>query len=121
MTPIIEDDFENMTRTEVKSTFAMLMIAGSETIATVLAGTTNYLALNPHEPQKLVSEIRSTFRDSGDITSSSVKSLPFLNSAVNEGLRLCNATPAGLPRLVPEGGDAVCGHSLSECVSLCTP
>ncbi|KAL9122769.1 MAG: hypothetical protein Q9187_000686 [Circinaria calcarea] len=116
MTPVLKNspNFEKMSLKEIESTFSILIVAGSETIATVLSGITNELVKAPTELRKLVQEIRSTFKSESDITFTALKNLPFLNAVCHEGLRLCNPVSAGLPRLVPKGGDTVCGHFLPE-------
>jgi cytochrome P450 len=42
------------------------------------------------------------------------KSLPYLNNVIEETLRLYSAAPAGLPRVVPQGGAEVRGHFIPE-------
>lgn len=36
----------------------------------------------------------------------------YLNAVIEEGLRVAPPFPAGLPRVVPLGGDTVCGEWL---------
>ncbi len=36
----------------------------------------------------------------------------YLNAVIEEGLRIAPPFPAGLPRVVPPGGDTVCGEWL---------
>lgn len=119
MTPVIEknSDFKSMSIAEVESTSAILIVGGSETTATTLCGTVNYLTQNPLELEKLVAEIRSAFLEESEISFAAVKELAFLNAVIHEGLRLCNPIPAGLPRIVPKGGRTVCGHFIPEYVS----
>ncbi len=95
----------------------MIIIAGSETTATILSGLTNELTQNPVEYEKLVCEIRSSFTSDSDMTFAALKALPFLNAVCSESLRLCNPVPTGLPRVVPPGGASVCGHFLPENVT----
>ena len=120
MTPVLKNNikFEKMSLEEVESTFSLLIIAGSETTATVLSGITNELVKAPAELQKLVREVRNSFLNESEITLSSLKRLPFLNAVCHEGLRLCNAVPGGMPRLVPKGDDTVCGQFLPSGVSV---
>ena len=114
MTPIIElnTDMQIMSLAEIESTFSLLVVAGSETTATTLSGITNHLIQNPSVMQSLVSEIRGAFKAEKDITMESLRHLPYLGAVISEGLRICNPIPMGLPRLVPTGGDTVCGHWL---------
>ena len=119
MTPIVNNntDFKSMSLPEIQSTFAILMVAGSETTATALSCTVNYLVQNPEELGKLVAEIRHSFQKESQISFAAVKGLPFLNAVIKEGLRLSDPGGIGFTRVVPKGGGTVCGHSLPESVS----
>ncbi|KAF2012098.1 cytochrome P450 [Aaosphaeria arxii CBS 175.79] len=99
---------------EMKSTAAVLIVAGSETSITVLSGTTNFLVKNPDKLALLQNEIRATFKNESDFTSAVLRDLPYLNAVLNEGLRLCNPTPVGAPRITPPGGGIVAGERLPE-------
>ena len=116
MTPVIQfnQDFKRVSLSEIESTFAMFIVAGSETVATTLSGITNSLIQNPNELAKLVSEIRDTFSNETDISFAALEELSFLNAVIHEGLRLHNPIPAGLPYLAPKGGGTVCGHFIPE-------
>lgn len=95
---------------ELYATFMILTTAGSETTATALTGTFNYLVNHsPKSLHQLEHEIRSAFSSPEEITIEAVRELPFLNAVINEGLRLCPPVPWILPRLVPEGGSMICG------------
>ena len=127
MTPVLKyNDERGMTIPEIEGTFNIVIVAGSETTATVLSGVTNYLTQNPSTLKKLVEEVRSTYKTEADITFASSKGLEYLNAVIKEGLRMCPPTPAGLPRVVPVGGDMVCGNwfpggvsgPLQECLCL---
>ncbi|KAF2470248.1 cytochrome P450 [Lindgomyces ingoldianus] len=100
---------KGMSRDEIDSTFAIMATAGSETTATVLGGTINYLANNPDKCKLLAQEIRSSFKSKIKITMVKVRDLKYLNAVINEALRLCPPVPWILPRLVPSAGDIVCG------------
>ncbi|KAF2790391.1 cytochrome P450 [Melanomma pulvis-pyrius CBS 109.77] len=93
----------------INSTFAILTTAGSETTATALCGTLNYLVAQPITLAILVKEIRDAFPSGDNMTLDALKDLPYLNAVLNEGLRLCPPIPWVLPRRVPVGGDTVCG------------
>lgn len=117
MTNILKhNDEKGMSIGEIHVTLNFLIIAGSETTATVLSGITNYLVRDSKVLQKLVSEVRSSFSKDEDVTLVALQRLPYLNATIEEGLRLCPPAPAGLPRLVPAGGDTVCGQWLPEYV-----
>ena len=106
---------------EIQATFNALTIAGSETTATALTGTINCLVNDPNKLKLLEEEVRSTFRDSGDMSLDALQNLPYLNAVLTEGMRLCPPIPWVLPRRVPVGGDTVCGVWLPGGVSLTSP
>jgi hypothetical protein len=87
----------------------VLTTAGSETTATTLCGAINKLIAHPDKLSRLAEETRAIFRNREQITLESLKNLPYLNAVIHESLRLCPAIPWVLSRLVPVGGDTVCG------------
>ncbi|RWA09278.1 hypothetical protein EKO27_g5848 [Xylaria grammica] len=103
------DDKRGFSRDEINATFMVLTTAGSETTATVLGGTLNYLVSYPDKLHILSNEIRQRFSTFEDITLDVLFSLPYLNAVINEGLRLCPPIPWVLPRKVPASGATVCG------------
>lgn len=119
MTPVIRaQESRSMSIEEIEGTFNIVIVAGSETTATILSGVTNYLTRDSSIMNKLCAEIRSAFQHEKEITFSHVKDLPYLHAVIQEGMRMCSPTPAGLPRVVPPGGDTVCGHFIPGGVSL---
>lgn len=119
MTPFMKNNvnFENMSRDEILSTFNFIIVGGSETTATTLTGIFNHLSRNGGILQKLCTEIRTKFKEEKDITIDAIQDLPYLEAVLNEGLRMCNPIPGGLPRVVPEGGDTYAGVYLPGGVS----
>ncbi|KAI1386920.1 putative cytochrome P450 [Hypoxylon trugodes] len=99
---------------EINSTFMVLTTAGSETTATTLCGTLNYLVHNGDKLDILTREVRMRFQSESEITLDALQNLPYLNAVLNEGLRLCPPIPWMLPRRVPAGGETVCGIWLPE-------
>ncbi|GME27350.1 Cytochrome P450 [Neofusicoccum parvum] len=95
---------------ELKSNSVLFLIAGSETTATMLSGTTYALLKNPAVMKKLCDEIRGAFESQEEITFERVNHLPYLIAVLNEGLRMYPPVPTGFPRRVPDGGDTVSGH-----------
>lgn len=106
-----------MTREEINSTFTLLAIAGSDTSATALSGTINYLVNSPDKLAELTREVRGSFKSRDKITLEALQHLPYLNAVLNEGLRLCPPVPWILPRRIAVGGDTVCGIWLPGGVS----
>ena len=120
MTPFMKNNlnFENMSRDEILSTFNFIIVGGSETTATTLTGIFNHLSRSERILQRLCTEIRTKFKKETDITIDKIHSLPYLEAVLNEGLRMCNPIPGGLPRVVPEGGDTYAGVYLPGGVSI---
>ena len=108
----------HMSTPELENNMNVLVVAGSETTATALSGTINYLVKTPSALEVLVSELRSTFQQSSDMTFSNLREIPYLVAVVDEGLRLCPPVPCGTHHVVPAGGDTVCGGWLPGGVSL---
>ncbi|KAF7923180.1 uncharacterized protein EAE98_007885 [Botrytis deweyae] len=115
MTPFMRNNvnFENMSREEIVSTFNFIIVGGSETSATVMTGIFNHLTRKKNKGilDRLCNDIRTKFREEKEITLDAIQStsIPYLEAVINEGLRICNPIPSGLPRVVPEGGDEYCG------------
>lgn len=114
-------NYESMSRDEILATFNFIIVAGSETTATVLLGIFNHLSQNENVLQRLSSEIRTKFKKEEDIAIDAIEGLPYLEAVLNEGLRMCHPVPGGLPRVVPEGGDTYAGVYLPGGVSLYPP
>ena len=99
-----------MTPLELRANSSTLIIAGSETTATTLTGTTYLLLRNPEKLAKLVHEIRSTFSSEDEITALGVNRLEYMAACFEESMRLYPAIPVGLPRRVPSTGAHICGQ-----------
>jgi len=100
---------QELTFAEVKATASTLVVAGSETTATVLSGVTYLLLRNPTALRKVLEEVRGTFQSEEEITLTSVNSLPYMLACLNEALRMYPPVASGLPRVVPDGGATVAG------------
>ena len=85
-----------------------LLIAGSETTATFLAGCAYYLMRNPKEFQRLKEEVRGAFKESNDMDTNALSRLPYLTGVCEEGLRLFGPAPFIWPRYSP--GAEIDGH-----------
>ena len=108
---------DSLTDAEIESTAGIIIIAGSNSLTTTLAGTTNYLLRFPETLEKLSREVRGTFKTEAEINLTSLGQLPYLSAVIEEGLRIISPVPLGMPRVVPKGGDSVCGEWLPENVS----
>ncbi|OIW33137.1 cytochrome P450 [Coniochaeta ligniaria NRRL 30616] len=108
------NDEKGMTVAEMIENSSTLIVAGSETTATLLSGTTFYLLSNPHAYGKLVKEVRSTFATEEDITLQRVNQLEYMLAVLNEGLRVYPPVPSGLTRITPKGGEFIEGYWMPE-------
>jgi cytochrome P450 len=111
------DENSYLSNEEINATFNILMIAGSETTATVLAGCIFLLQTNPEVLSKLKAEVRGAFEDEDKITVPSVNKLPYLLAVLEEALRLYPPVPVSLPRVTPPAGATVCGYFVPGGVS----
>lgn len=107
-----------MSRDEILSSFSFIIVGGSETSATAMTGMFNHLAMSRNREilDRLTREIRTAYKSEDEITLHNINSiqLPYLDAVINEGLRICHPVPAGLPRMVPSGGDEYAGVWLPE-------
>ncbi|KAJ6017178.1 Cytochrome monooxygenase lcsI [Penicillium sp. IBT 35674x] len=111
-------DDRAMTGKEMEANAALLILAGSETTATLLAGLSYYLVQNPATYKRLTDEIRSTFKSYDDINFLGVSQMTYLNAALEEALRVYPPVPAVIPRVVPKGGSVIDGTFIPEGVSV---
>lgn len=105
---------EPMTTAEIEASASVLVLAGSETTSTQLLGTIAYLLQHPDKLSKLVHEVRSTFQSESEITLRAVDSLSYLKAVLQENSRMAPSVPGQVPRMVPKGGDTVCGINIPE-------
>jgi cytochrome P450 len=115
------DDERSMTTREMEANAAVLILAGSETTASVLSGFTYYILTNPNAHQRLLDEIRGAFESYDEINSQSVSQLTYLNAALEETLRVFPPVPGATPRIVPKGGAVIDGEFVPEDVSILFP
>ncbi|KAL8932704.1 MAG: hypothetical protein Q9216_006719 [Gyalolechia sp. 2 TL-2023] len=121
MTYILGDNVgeEKMSREEIDSNGAFLILAGSETSATTCSSTTYYFLKTPAVYKRLQAEIRSAFKSMSEITTPAVNRLPYLHAVISEALRLHPTGPLAAPRLVDRPGVVVSGHEIPVGVRPC--
>lgn len=73
--------------------------------------------INPEPYAKAKAEIRDTFTSAEGMTLQRLAALPYLNACLSEGLRLFPPAPDSFARVVPEGGDTICGKFVPGGVS----
>lgn len=106
-----------MTFEELSSNSAMLIVAGSETTATLLTGATYYLGTNPDKLAKLVEEVRGAFKSEEEIDMLSVQNLKYLLAVLEETSRIYPPVPGPSPRTIGEEGDNILGEFFPAGVS----
>ena len=95
----------------------VLLVAGSETTATLLCGCLFLLGTNPDKLAKVVDEVRTTFAKEEEITLNSISQLPYMLAVLNESLRCYPPVGGALPRVVPKGGAYINERFVPEGVS----
>jgi cytochrome P450 len=110
-----------MSRGEIMKASGTLIVAGSETTATLLSGALFHLLKTPFTLSKLTTELRTTFLNAADMTVVRLASLPYLNASLQEALRVYPPVPGILPRRTQPGGAVINGHYIPENVSLIVP
>ncbi|RAL15855.1 cytochrome P450 [Aspergillus homomorphus CBS 101889] len=85
---------------ELVANASILIIAGSETTATLLSGLTYWLLRSPDVLATVTAEVRSVMKTEAEITSAAVAAkLPYLLACIEEALRMYPPVPTGLQRI----------------------
>jgi cytochrome P450 len=88
-----------MTDAELVSNCDLLMIAGSETTASLLSGVTYWLCKTPRALKKVTEEVRSMFERDEDIDFKEASAkLPYMLACLDEALRIFPSIPLALNR-----------------------
>ena len=101
----------------IQANSSAMLIAGSETTASMLSGVTFLLLTHPQYLQKVAEEVRTKFNSEDEITLTSVTRLTYMLACLNEAMRVYPPVPFGMPRIVPKGGVQVDGEFIPEDVS----
>ncbi|OTB04832.1 hypothetical protein M426DRAFT_11196 [Hypoxylon sp. CI-4A] len=106
---------EVLTKEQMYANAQMLVMAGSETVATASSTTLFLLLSHPEAMARAKQEIRSTFNSEQDITATSVTQLPYLMASIDESMRVWPPVATSFnPRHVSSGGCAVDGYFIPE-------
>ncbi|PWY79000.1 cytochrome P450 [Aspergillus eucalypticola CBS 122712] len=92
------------THKEVISNAQVAVLGGSDTALFTMNQRLRFLATNPAVQAKLRAELDTICNAGGELTVESTRKLPYLNGVLNEGLRLGNPAPIGVPVKTPHGG-----------------
>ncbi|THW45121.1 cytochrome P450 [Aureobasidium pullulans] len=115
-------DGANMSRQMMYSNADLLMIAGTETTATMLSGLTYNLLRNPGPMKRLTAEIRERFASEDDITIDELPRLPYLTACIEEGLRTYPSVAEGVRRKTKPGtATEICGQWIPPNVGVSVP
>jgi cytochrome P450 len=88
MIKLDEKGRQGLTIRELHAHAPLIIIAGSQTIVTVLSGIVNFLVKTPEKLARLTNEVRN-IRNKNEITQAALKDLEYLNGVIKEGLRIC--------------------------------
>ncbi|RDL40050.1 Uncharacterized protein BP5553_00029 [Venustampulla echinocandica] len=100
----------SMSIREMEVNAAILIPAGSDTIATTLAGCCYLLLKNPNTLARLRIELTEKFTSESEITMVNLSGLPYIKAVVNEGLRMYPPLSGDLRREVPPEGATISGQ-----------
>ncbi|KAB8263715.1 cytochrome P450 ClCP1 [Aspergillus pseudonomiae] len=105
-----------MTQEEMEVNSMLIVAAGSESITTVITGVINYLLREGDQRtlRELVDLLHNIFPTEKDITATRLKSAPYLDAVLMEGMRLCPTIPDAMRRQVPRGGARVAGQFVPQ-------
>lgn len=101
----------------------LAIIAGSDTTSTTLAAVLYLLAKHPDQ-QRLLQQELDSLAEQSDGEGPSHKMLlgaHFLNSCINEALRLYPVIPGGVQRVTPPGGINIAGRYIPGDTIVSTP
>ena len=104
------DEKGSLDDTEIMANASLFILAGTETVATLLSAVTYLLTQNPAALSKVTKEIRGKFRDESLLTIQNLSRTTYLTACIEEALRIVPPVPEGLPRVTPQEGEWICGH-----------
>lgn len=88
----------------------VLLVGGSETIATLLSGLVFHLLKTPQVLEKLQLEIRQAFKVPSEMTFSAEAKLPYMQACIEEALRIYPPVASTMPRFTPPPGIMIDGQ-----------
>lgn len=109
----------DLTMPDLVANANLMVIAGSETTATILSGTIYYLCTHPRVMQKLLDEVRTSFNSSDEINIARISQLKYINAVIDESFRLYPPAAGSHPRITPPEGANILGEWLPG--NVCVP
>ncbi|PWY68979.1 cytochrome P450 [Aspergillus sclerotioniger CBS 115572] len=105
---------DGLTDEELEANASIIIIAGSETTATLLSGLTYFLCRNPEALKKVTREVRSVMQTEADITvNNATANLPYMLACIDEAFRMYPPIPSGLQRVTPITPMDISGYQVS--------
>lgn len=117
MEAMVNKNKGSLTREEIHENANTLIIAGSETTATVLTFATYALCKHPHVLAKLRAEVDAHFTDESEIDMVRVQGLTYMLAVLDETLRVYPAVPINPWRRTPAEGQDIFGRFVPGDVS----
>jgi hypothetical protein len=99
-----------ITEQEAVTEASLQIIAGTDTTATAIRTTLLYIITNPQVLRSLQAEIDTASVPSCIISDEQAKTLPYLQSVIKEGLRICPPGSGLFPKKTPPEGDTINGR-----------
>lgn len=100
---------ESMTQQELFDNINVIATAAGETTSSALSAALYYITNNSAVYEKVVREVRQTFKRKIDITAASSAHLPYLKATIRESFRVHPTIPVGLHRVAPANGSFIDG------------
>nr|ACZ55941.1 cytochrome P450 monooxygenase [Fusarium incarnatum] len=100
---------------ELASNASVLIVAGSETTATLLSAAVYFLCADARTLGLLTQEVRTTYVKAEDIDLISTQNLRYMQAVLDEALRMYPPVAGGgSPRTIAKGGSLVAGYYVPE-------
>lgn len=107
-----------LTQEQCENEALFMIVAGSETTASVIRVTVLHIMSAPLVYNRLKQEIKEALEDGRvahqPIKIEEAKRLPYLQAVIYEGMRMRSPAPGLYPKAVPAGGDTLCGKFVPE-------
>ncbi|TEY32156.1 hypothetical protein BOTCAL_0747g00020 [Botryotinia calthae] len=108
-------EIEGLSDEELAENASVLVIAGSETTATLLSGVTFLLLKNPVAMEKLKDEVLSVIKSEEDITFTNISAnLPYMLACLDEALRCYPPVPTGIQRYTVAPTTVISGYEVPQ-------
>ncbi|MDI1491502.1 MAG: hypothetical protein OHK93_002711 [Ramalina farinacea] len=105
----VNEEKKALDNTEIMANAALFILAGTETVATLLCAVIYLLTQNSVALDRLTREMREVFQDESQLTLHNLSKMTYLTACIDEALRLVPPVPEGLPRVTPPEGESICG------------